>query len=256
MSSNWNWNNLIVHSVQDVSQKLMNHHVFLRLFYCGDPVLRTFFEPVMTRKPSCSSCVSVFVTVGHKYKEYTWHHKNRVMGLSPMRLSGVVRSQHNRGNQRKRRRRHIQRLTEGVCMHGARNTALQVYNKSVWNEMATRAPKKQDVWDVFNVDWFNADEEDVLYQLCDPEESSDDVLEETCTRVSRKQASQVKRTFWKMVSVMTEKDTDCVNFFETWAKFHAILTATWSCFLLGLCSQTPGGQCVQHQQHSHPLIAC
>ncbi|XP_045909937.1 KAT8 regulatory NSL complex subunit 1-like protein isoform X3 [Micropterus dolomieu] len=34
------------------------------------------------------------------------------------------------------------------------------------------------------------DEEDVVYQLCDPEDSSDEVLEESCTQVSHKQASQ------------------------------------------------------------------
>lgn len=38
------------------------------------------------------------------------------------------------------------------------------------------------------------DEGDVLYQLCDPEESSDEVLEESYTQVSRKQASQVIHT--------------------------------------------------------------
>lgn len=35
------------------------------------------------------------------------------------------------------------------------------------------------------------DEEDALYQLCDPAESSDDVLEESYSHASHKQASQV-----------------------------------------------------------------
>lgn len=38
------------------------------------------------------------------------------------------------------------------------------------------------------------DEEDVLYQLCDTEDSSDEVLEESYTQVTRKQASQVTHT--------------------------------------------------------------
>ncbi|XP_028249292.1 KAT8 regulatory NSL complex subunit 1-like protein isoform X2 [Parambassis ranga] len=123
----------------------MSHHlqkVGAREEWCQRPLV---INSQPCHRGSYRRCSSTPLHNGHKYKEYTWHHKNRVMGLSPIRLSGIAQSQHNRGNQRKRRR-HIHRLTE--------------------------------------------DEEDVLYQLCDPEESSDDVLEETYTCVSRKQASQ------------------------------------------------------------------
>ncbi|XP_022597065.1 KAT8 regulatory NSL complex subunit 1-like protein [Seriola dumerili] len=82
----------------------------------------------------------------HKYKQHARHRKNRVMGLSPIRMAGSAQSQHRRANQRKRKRRCIHRLIE--------------------------------------------DEEDALYQLGQVEESSDEVLEESCTQVSRKQASQ------------------------------------------------------------------
>ncbi|XP_044073599.1 KAT8 regulatory NSL complex subunit 1-like protein isoform X2 [Siniperca chuatsi] len=82
----------------------------------------------------------------HKYKQHARHHKSRVMGLSPIGMAGSAQSQHRRANQRKKKRRHINRLIE--------------------------------------------DKEDVLYQLCDPEDSSDGVLEESYTQVSRKQASQ------------------------------------------------------------------
>ncbi len=51
------------------------------------------------------------------------------------------------------------------------------------------------------------DEEDVLYQLSDPGDSSDEVLEESYTQVSRKQASQVTHThthtFWTCILVRT-----------------------------------------------------
>ncbi|XP_030614124.1 KAT8 regulatory NSL complex subunit 1-like protein isoform X1 [Archocentrus centrarchus] len=79
----------------------------------------------------------------HKYKQHTRHHKSRVMGLSPIRLSVSTRGQHSKASQRKKKRRRIHRLLE--------------------------------------------EEEDVLYQLCDPEESSDDVLEESYTHASHKQ---------------------------------------------------------------------
>ncbi|XP_070771370.1 KAT8 regulatory NSL complex subunit 1-like protein [Enoplosus armatus] len=82
----------------------------------------------------------------HKYKQHTRHHKSRVMGLSPIRVSGSAQSQHRKANQRKRKRRCIHRLIK--------------------------------------------DEEDVLYQLHDPEDSSDEVLEESYAHVSRKQVSQ------------------------------------------------------------------
>ncbi|XP_047457563.1 KAT8 regulatory NSL complex subunit 1-like protein isoform X2 [Mugil cephalus] len=83
---------------------------------------------------------------GKKYKQHTRRHKNRVMDLSPIRLSGSARGQHSRAKRRKRKRTHIHGLME--------------------------------------------DEEHGLCQVCDLEDSSDDVLEESCTRVSRKQASQ------------------------------------------------------------------
>ncbi|XP_060910181.1 KAT8 regulatory NSL complex subunit 1-like protein isoform X1 [Labrus mixtus] len=79
-------------------------------------------------------------------KQHTRHHKSRVMGLSPIRRAGSNVDQHRRTNQRKRKRRRIQRLIE--------------------------------------------DEEDVLYQLCDPEDSSDDIQEESYSQVSHKQISQ------------------------------------------------------------------
>uniref|UniRef100_A0A3Q3L1D9 KAT8 regulatory NSL complex subunit 1-like protein n=1 Tax=Labrus bergylta TaxID=56723 RepID=A0A3Q3L1D9_9LABR len=79
-------------------------------------------------------------------KQHTRHHKSRVMGLSPIRRAGSNVDQNRRTNQRKRKRRRIQRLIE--------------------------------------------DEEDVLYQLCDPEDSSDDIQEESYSQVSHKQISQ------------------------------------------------------------------
>ncbi|XP_029386674.1 KAT8 regulatory NSL complex subunit 1-like protein isoform X3 [Echeneis naucrates] len=79
----------------------------------------------------------------HKWKEHARHHKGRVMGLSPIRMTGSAQSQRRRAKQRKRRR-HIHRLIE--------------------------------------------DEQDVLYHHL--EESSDEVLEESCTQVSHKQTSQ------------------------------------------------------------------
>uniref|UniRef100_A0A3Q1G1M3 KAT8 regulatory NSL complex subunit 1-like protein n=1 Tax=Acanthochromis polyacanthus TaxID=80966 RepID=A0A3Q1G1M3_9TELE len=82
----------------------------------------------------------------HKYKHHTRHRRTRVMGLSPIRLSGSGQSQHSRANQRKRRRKHI---------HGLRE-----------------------------------DEEDVPYQFCHQEESSDDILEDSYTHASHKQASE------------------------------------------------------------------
>ncbi|KAG7241656.1 hypothetical protein INR49_025121 [Caranx melampygus] len=81
-----------------------------------------------------------------KYKQHARHRKSRVMGLSPIRMSGSARSQHRRANQRKRKRRCIHRLIE--------------------------------------------DEADDLCQLSQLEESSDEVLEESYTQVSRKQASR------------------------------------------------------------------
>ncbi|XP_023125926.2 KAT8 regulatory NSL complex subunit 1-like protein isoform X2 [Amphiprion ocellaris] len=86
----------------------------------------------------------------NKYQHHARHHRTRVMGLSPIRLSGSGQSQHSRANQRKKRRKHICRLKD--------------------------------------------DEEDVLYQFCHREESSDDVLEESYTHASCKQASEVKHT--------------------------------------------------------------
>lgn len=50
------------------------------------------------------------------------------------------------------------------------------------------------VWYVCVCVFVYLDEEDVLYRLCELEESSDDVLEESYTQVSRKQASQVTNT--------------------------------------------------------------
>ncbi len=41
---------------------------------------------------------------------------------------------------------------------------------------------------------FCPDVEDVLYQLCDTEDSSDEVVEERYIQVTRKQASQVTHT--------------------------------------------------------------
>lgn len=83
---------------------------------------------------------------GRKYKQHVRHHKSRVMGLSPIRMAGSVVSQHRRANQRKRKRRHNQRLIE--------------------------------------------DKEDSLYQLYDPENSSDGIQDDSYTEVSHKQVSQ------------------------------------------------------------------
>lgn len=48
-------------------------------------------------------------------------------------------------------------------------------------------------------------EEDVLYQLCDTEDSSDEVLEQSDTKVTCKQASQVTQAhFWWDCSEMGE----------------------------------------------------
>ncbi|XP_008289047.1 KAT8 regulatory NSL complex subunit 1-like protein [Stegastes partitus] len=49
---------------------------------------------------------------GHKYKHHARHRRARVMGLSPIRLSGSGQSQHSKDNRRKRRRKHIHRLME------------------------------------------------------------------------------------------------------------------------------------------------
>ncbi|TNN77425.1 KAT8 regulatory NSL complex subunit 1-like protein [Liparis tanakae] len=82
---------------------------------------------------------------GHTHKQHARRHKRSVLGLSPIRRAGSAQSQCRRANQRKRKRRHIHRLTE--------------------------------------------DEEEVLYQFCDPN-SSDEVMEESYSRFSRKKASQ------------------------------------------------------------------
>ncbi|XP_041858223.1 KAT8 regulatory NSL complex subunit 1-like protein isoform X2 [Melanotaenia boesemani] len=82
----------------------------------------------------------------YKFKPHARHHKNRVMGLSPIRSSYSTRGRCSRSSQRKRRRRRIHRLTE--------------------------------------------DNENVLYQLFDSRESSDDMLEESYTPVTHNQSSQ------------------------------------------------------------------
>ncbi|XP_068429270.1 KAT8 regulatory NSL complex subunit 1-like protein isoform X2 [Clinocottus analis] len=46
------------------------------------------------------------------YKQHARHHKRGVMGLSPIRRAGSAQSQRRRANQRKRKRRHIHRLTK------------------------------------------------------------------------------------------------------------------------------------------------
>ncbi|XP_034550434.1 KAT8 regulatory NSL complex subunit 1-like protein isoform X3 [Notolabrus celidotus] len=93
----------------------------------------------------CKRRSSTPLNNSHKNKHHGRHHKSRVIGLSPIRMAGSAASQHRRANQRKRKRRHIQRLIE---------------------------------------------DEDVLYQLYDPEDSSDDIQEDGCTQVSHKQVSR------------------------------------------------------------------
>ncbi|XP_034430351.1 KAT8 regulatory NSL complex subunit 1-like protein isoform X3 [Hippoglossus hippoglossus] len=82
----------------------------------------------------------------HKYKQHARHLKSRVMGLSPIRMTGSAQGRHRRANQKERKRRHSHRLEE--------------------------------------------DYKDVLYRSCEPEGSSDDVLEESYTQFPRKQDSQ------------------------------------------------------------------
>ncbi|KAM7407624.1 hypothetical protein PAMA_003381 [Pampus argenteus] len=105
-------------------------------------------KPLIITQPSSPAnyhrCSSTPLHNSHKHNQHSRHHKSRVMGLSPIGLSGSAQSQHRRTSKRKRKRRHIHGLIE--------------------------------------------DEE--LYQLCDPDESSDEVLEESYTQVSRKQAPQ------------------------------------------------------------------
>ncbi|XP_041662285.1 KAT8 regulatory NSL complex subunit 1-like protein [Cheilinus undulatus] len=94
----------------------------------------------------CKRCSSTPLHSSHKNKRHARHHKSRVMGLSPIRSVGSTARHHRTVNQRKWKRRCIQRLME--------------------------------------------EEEDVLYQLCEPEDCSDDIQEENYTQISHKQISQ------------------------------------------------------------------
>ncbi|XP_069554640.1 KAT8 regulatory NSL complex subunit 1-like protein isoform X1 [Brachyistius frenatus] len=71
---------------------------------------------VINNRPSCPADYkrrsSTPLHNSHKYKQNARHPKNRVMGLSPIRLSSSARSKHSRANQRKRKSRHIHRLIQ------------------------------------------------------------------------------------------------------------------------------------------------
>ncbi|XP_069389627.1 KAT8 regulatory NSL complex subunit 1-like protein isoform X2 [Paralichthys olivaceus] len=91
-------------------------------------------------------CSSTPLHNSHKYKQHARHHKSRVMGLSPIRMTGSAQGRHRRANQKERKRRHSPSLDE--------------------------------------------DDKDVLHRSCEPEGSSDEVLEESYTQFSHKQDSQ------------------------------------------------------------------
>uniref|UniRef100_A0A3Q3MXZ2 KAT8 regulatory NSL complex subunit 1-like n=1 Tax=Mastacembelus armatus TaxID=205130 RepID=A0A3Q3MXZ2_9TELE len=63
----------------------------------------------------------------HRYKQHAKHHKRKVMGLSPIT---IAQSQHKRANRKKRKRRHVNRLIEGVFRVNA-HVDFQINNKSV-----------------------------------------------------------------------------------------------------------------------------
>ncbi|XP_053295864.1 KAT8 regulatory NSL complex subunit 1-like protein isoform X2 [Pleuronectes platessa] len=78
----------------------------------------------------------------HKYKQHARHLKSRVMGLSPIRMTGSAQGRHRRANQKERKRSH--RLEEGYKDVLYRSGEPEGSSDEGLEESYTQFPRKQD----------------------------------------------------------------------------------------------------------------
>ncbi|XP_051259897.1 KAT8 regulatory NSL complex subunit 1-like protein [Dicentrarchus labrax] len=150
---------------------------------CSDPNC-SFSRALTSRAPSLS--LSVDTPLSHHLKKTLareeWSQRPLVVNVQPSRAAHYNRRSstplHN-SHKYKQHARHNKSRVMGLSPIGTVGSAQSQHRRANQRKRKRR-----------HIHRLREDKEDVLYQFCDTEDSSEEVLEESFTQVSRKQASQ------------------------------------------------------------------